>query len=153
MFIPVAESAEASRWGVPSTTPLYETVHALMCQSLGNETFHSISTWFHEGAAEVYEARGVLKAHIRVSIRVKTWLDRHRLPEPARFCREVFEERNSEGKGVFYRTAGEFIRILEGMHGRAAMLLPWTTLETAWRSRRASAQGLAGHATNCTAPG
>ena len=46
-----------------------------------------------------------------------TWLDRHRLPEPERFCRKVFEERDSEDKRVFYRTAAEFVRRLEAEHG------------------------------------
>ena len=99
-----------------SRTPVHEMVHALMCQSLGNEPFYSIPRWFHEGMAERYEMEGPARVFPRVAKRAWLWFNRHNLMGPDRFCVRHLAAEGSAEHSRFYETSREFVNSLEASH-------------------------------------
>ena len=103
-----------------SRTPVHEMVHALMCQALGPEATHSISRWFHEGMAQMYESDGPGKFSGTVN-RIRVWFKRHDLMAAHAFCSASTWVSHAEKK-LFYRTSMEFVRTLESQHGRDKLI-------------------------------
>ena len=114
--VPLEEAPSASRQDNFSRTPMHEMVHALMCQSLGTERFRSIPSWFHEGLATRYQTEGVLRARMRIEIRLATWLKRNELPDRATFCTESPHRMSRLDAVLFYTSAHEFVRFLQSQH-------------------------------------
>ena len=114
--IPLEPAPSAFRDDTPSTTPKHEMVHALMCQSIGFEAFHSIPRWFHEGIAQRYQNEGrVSKIGPRTVNRMAVWWKSNSLLSPRTFCNQHLPEEKEIG--TFYQTSFEFIRWLEAKHG------------------------------------
>ena len=103
-----------------SRTPMHEMVHALMCQALGSERFHSVSRWFHEGMAQLYESDGPGKFN-GTRNRIIVWFKRHDLMGAHPFC-SMSTWASQEEKKLFYRTSMEFVRTLESQHGRDKLI-------------------------------
>ena len=103
-----------------SRTPVHEMVHALMCQALGPEATHSVSRWFHEGMAQLYESDGPGKFDGTVN-RIMVWFKRHDLMSAHPFCSMSTWASQGEKK-LFYRTSMEFVRTLESQHGRDKLI-------------------------------
>ena len=103
-----------------SRTPMHEMVHALMCQTLGPERFHSVSRWFHEGMAQLYESDGPSKFN-GTRNRIIVWFKRHDLMGAHPFC-SMSTWASQEEKKLFYRTSMEFVRTLESQHGRDKLI-------------------------------
>lgn len=115
--IPLEKPPSASESDIYSTTPKHEVVHALMCQSMGSEAYHSTPRWFHEGIAERYQNAGLTQGAVvtRILNRARVWWKRKCIPSPEEFCR--LNQRNDDEKiTLFYATALEFIRHLESKH-------------------------------------
>lgn len=100
-----------------SRTPMHEMVHALMCQSLGQEAFYAIPRWFHEGMAERYEIEGYPRIMLRVQKRAMLWLNRHRLMAPDEFCAMELSATGVLERALFYEASREFLNSLEASHG------------------------------------
>ena len=97
-----------------SRTPAHETVHALMCQSLGYEAGKSIPPWFNEGMAQFYAEDGFL-SRSRINNRTRVWWNRKNLMIPEEFCEhEPWTDDNR--RRLFYPTSLEFMRALEERH-------------------------------------
>ena len=103
-----------------SRTPVHEMVHALTCQALGPEATHSVSRWFHEGMAQLYESDGPGKFNGTVN-RIMVWFKRHDLMSAHPFCSMSTWASQGEKK-LFYRTSMEFVRTLESQHGRDKLI-------------------------------
>ena len=103
-----------------SRTPVHEMVHALMCQALGPEATHSISRWFHEGMAQLYEGDGPGKFDRTVN-RIMVWFKRNDLMAAHPFCSASTWVSQAEMK-LFYGISMEFVRTLESQHGRDKLI-------------------------------
>ena len=103
-----------------SRTPVHEMVHALTCQALGPEATHSVSRWFHEGMAQLYESDGPGKFNGTVN-RIMVWFKRHDLMSAHPFCSASTWVSPAE-MTLFYRTSLEFVRTLESQHGRDKLI-------------------------------
>ena len=103
-----------------SRTPMHEMVHALTCQALGPEANQSVSRWFHEGIAQLYQSDGPGKFNGTIN-RMMVWLKRHDLMAAHPFCSASTWMSQAEMK-VFYRTSMEFVRTLESQHGRDKLI-------------------------------
>ena len=115
--IPLEKAPTASESDYYTRTPAHEVVHAMMCQSLGQEKFREIPRWFHEGVAEHYSAKGVLRIKLRVINRVGVWRARDQLIESTRFCAEDFYPSSTSEMSIFYATAQELVEGLAATHG------------------------------------
>ena len=102
-------------------TPLHEMVHAMMCQYLGQEGYYSISRWFREGMAELYQNEARHLRTGRATNRFNVWLHGDRLMSPELLCAEPLMRTEFES-GLFYMTVLEFTRFLEAEHGRDSLL-------------------------------
>ena len=97
-------------------TPMHETVHAMMCQSLGDRAFYSIPRWFHEGMAETYENEGSYQRVDRALVRFFFWImSDDDIMYPQVFCGEPLDDPASD-MVLFNRIAMEFVRALVGDH-------------------------------------
>ena len=114
--IPLEEAPSTSNNDTLSRTPMHEVVHALMCQSLGAEAFHSIPSWFHEGLATKYQLDGFRRTVQRIVTRSATWWKRDQFLEPASFCNVHASELSEMGQVTLYSTALEFTKYLESTH-------------------------------------
>ena len=103
-----------------SRTPVHEMVHALMCQALEEEAFHSIPRWFHEGMAQLYESDGPGRFSATMN-RIAVWLERNDLMDAQPFCSASTWASQAE-KVRFYGTSLEFVRTLESQHGREELI-------------------------------
>ena len=117
IVIPLEKAPSATTDDNFSRTPMHEMVHALMCQSLGEEAFYDLPRWFHEGMAERYEMEGFSRVMMRVQKRALLWLNRHRLMAPDRFCAIQGGATELLKRALFYETSGEFVNSLEVKHG------------------------------------
>ena len=115
--IPLEDAPSMSDNDTFSRTPVHEVVHALMCQSLGEEAFRSIPSWFHEGLATKYQTDGFRRIVIRAIARAVTWWTRNEFMEYESFCKEHPSELGEKQQGIFYATALEFTKFLESTHG------------------------------------
>ena len=95
-------------------------VHALMCQALGPEATHSVSRWFHEGMAQLYESEGPGTFDGTVN-RIMVWFNRNDLMAARPFCLASTWVSQAEMK-LFYGTSMEFVRTLESQHGRDKLI-------------------------------
>ena len=101
-----------------SGTLSHEMVHATWCQKLGQDSFFSIPTWFHEGMANRYGYEGTHHFFERAWNRPMVWLSRADLLPPTQFCGYQIRARGDRAEiGLFYGTSWEFIRSLEASHG------------------------------------
>ena len=123
IVIPLERAPSAATDDNFSRTPMHEMVHALMCQSLGNEAFYSMPRWFLEGMAERYEMEGIARIMSRVEMRARLWLSRHSLMAPDRFCARRLTARDELERALFYETSREFANSLEARHGIEALNL------------------------------
>ena len=103
-----------------SRTTVHEMVHALTCQALGPKATHSVSRWFHEGIAQLYESDGPGKFNGTVN-RIIVWFKRHDLMSAHPFCSASTWASPAE-MTLFYRTSLEFVRTLESQHGRDKLI-------------------------------
>ena len=103
-----------------SRTPVHEMVHALMCQALEEEAFHSIPSWFHEGMAQLYEFDGPNKYSATMN-RLTVWLTRNDVMTAQPLCSASAWASQAE-RALFYRTSMEFVRTLESQHGRDKLI-------------------------------
>ena len=117
MAIPLEQAPSLTDGDYYTRTPAHEVVHAMMCQSLGREKFLEIPMWFHEGVAEHYSAKGVLRIKSRVMNRVEVLRARNQLIEPARFCAEDFYSSSASEMSLFYATSQELVKSLAATHG------------------------------------
>ena len=113
IVIPLEEAPSASDSDNPSRTPMHEMVHALMCQSLGAEVYHSIPSWLHEGMATRYQAEGLKRLRMRVASRITTWWKRDELMSEEKFCTQDPRPVDGEERRLFYTTSLEFVKSLE----------------------------------------
>ena len=113
IIIPLEEPPSASNADNPSRTPMHEMVHALMCQSLGAEAYHSIPKWFHEGMATRYQTEGLRRLDMRMVSRIATWWNRDELMSEEKFCTQDPQPVDGEERGLFYTTSLEFVKSLE----------------------------------------
>ncbi len=123
IVIPLEKAPTAAADDNFSRTPMHEMVHALMCQSLGEEAFYAVPRWFHEGTAERYEMEGFLRIMPRVEKRALLWLNRHRLMAPDGFCAMRLGATDVLERARFYETSREFVGSLETSHGLDALNL------------------------------
>ena len=123
IVIPLENAPSATADDNFSRTPMHEMVHALMCQSLGEEAFYALPRWFHEGMAQRYEMEGFLRIMLRVEKRALLWLNRHRLMAPDRFCAIRLGTTDVLERALFYETSREFVNSLEARHGLDALNL------------------------------
>ena len=121
VWVPLEQAIELPGEDDHTRTPLHETVHAMMCQYLGEEGFYSIPRWFHEGMAELYENEARHLRPERVDNRLYVWFHGDKLMASESFCTEPFMRPESE-IGLFYMTVLEFARSLETEHGRNSLL-------------------------------
>ena len=121
VVIPVEKAPSVENDDHLSRTPIHEMIHALMCQSLGNEAFYSVPRWFHEGIAERYEMEGIARMIFRVEKRAILWLNRHFLMAPDRFCAIRLQSRGELESALFYETSREFVNSLAARHGLEAL--------------------------------
>ena len=117
IVIPLEKAPSATDDDNFSRAPMHEMVHALMCQSLGEEAFYSTPRWFLEGMAERFETEGIARIKIRATDRTRLWLNAQNTPDTNRFCARRFSERNKLDQSAFYRASHEFVRSLESRHG------------------------------------
>ena len=110
--IPLERAPSASESDHYTRTPVHEVVHAMMCQSLGREKFSEIPRWFHEGVAEYYAVKGILRIKLRVVNRAIVWRARDQLIESARFCAEDFYPSSTSEMLLFYATSLELVEVL-----------------------------------------
>ena len=117
IVIPLEKAPNATADDNFSRTPMHEMVHALMCQSLGEEAFYALPRWFHEGMAERYEMEGFSRVMLRIEKRALLWLNRHRLMASDRFCAIRLGATDVLERALFYETSREFVNSLEARHG------------------------------------
>ena len=123
-----------------SRTPMHEMVHAMICQSLGRQAFHSIPRWFHEGMAQLFDGEGSSQSWERVLNRSFVWREREELMGPELFCGYHAKGPASETL-PFYSTAWEFLRVLDARKGRSALngvvedIASGVAFENSFRSR------------------
>lgn len=123
IVIPLERAPSAATDDNFTRTPVHEMVHALMCQSLGEEAFYGLPRWYHEGMAERYEMEGFLRFMLRVEKRALLWLNRHRLMVPEEFCALRLGTTDVLERARFYETSREFVNSLEAGHGLDALNL------------------------------
>ena len=123
IVIPLERAPSAVTDDNLSRTPIHEMVHAMMCQSLGEEAFYSMPRWFLEGMAERYAMEGIARIMTRVEQKANLWLKRHRLMSPDRFCANPLRARNGLDRALLYETSREFVKSLEARHGIKALNL------------------------------
>ena len=123
IVIPLERAPSAATDDNFSRTPMHEMVHALMCQSLGNEAFYSIPRWYLEGVAQRYEMEGISRIMSRVQKRTSLWLSKTSLMAPDRFCARRLRTRDELEHALFYETSREFVNSLEARHGIEALNL------------------------------
>ena len=117
IFIPLEMAPSVMDGDSFSRTPMHEMVHALMCQSLGQERFFRIPRWFHEGVATRYAAEGFSRVGARLTNKLKVWSHRKDPIEARRLCSQWFIPRDADEDLFFYRTSLEFVTYLEFEHG------------------------------------
>ena len=118
--LPLEQASQTGTEQPASNTPLHEMVHAMMCQSLGKNSFYSVPRWFHEGMAELYSEEGISRWHKRILNRLLIWKYRQDLMPPDTFCN--YEAGGSAAEvSRFYATTWEFLRSLDGRYGRHAL--------------------------------
>ena len=107
-----------------TTATRHEVVHAVMCGSIGKDAMNSISTWFHEGMAELYSRRGLAHTIGRASNRLRVWLHRDGPMPSDEFCSYDPPELGGAWDEIilFYQTSWEFMRYLEHSFGRASLV-------------------------------
>ena len=123
VVIPLEKAPSSASDDSLSRVPMHEMVHAMMCQSLGEENFYSVPRWFLEGMAERYEMAGLNFARFfsRAEKKARLWLKRNRLMEPERFCALRLDARSIDEGRTFYETSREFVNSLESSHGMDAL--------------------------------
>ena len=70
----------------PSSAPMHEMVHAMVCQRLGAEAMLSIPSWYHEGLVQLHAKQGVVRVGDRVFNRLVVWVKRGDRLSPERLC-------------------------------------------------------------------
>ena len=115
--IPLEKAPSTSNDDAVSRTPMHEMVHTLMCQSIGQEGFLSIPSWFHEGIAMRHHTTGFQRFWVRGFIRTRTWWNREKFLHQEDFCNKHPSTLDEGQQKVFYDTAMEFVRFLESGHG------------------------------------
>ena len=120
VLIPLEEALDILTENDYTRTPLHETVHAMICQSLGERAFHSIPRWYHEGLAETYENEGSYQRIERALVRLYFGLILDDFMAPQVFCGEPLDDPASD-MVLFNRIAMEFVRALEGDRGRGTL--------------------------------
>ena len=100
----------------PSSVPMHEMVHAMVCQSLGAEAMLSVPSWFHEGLAQLYSHPGVYGIGDRALNRLVVWVRRGDQLADERFCHGRTTASPAEA-ALFYGVAWEFVRFLSAQHG------------------------------------
>ena len=113
IVIPLEEAPSASDSDNPSRTPMHEMVHALMCQSLGAEVYHSIPSWLHEGMATRYQAEGLKRLRDEGSKQDNDMVEERRTHERGKILHPRSSTVDGEERRLFYTTSLEFVKSLE----------------------------------------
>ena len=100
----------------PSSVPMHEMVHAMVCQRLGARSMLSVPSWFHEGLAQLHAKQGVARVGDRVFNRLVVWVKRGDRLSPERLCYGKPSTSSAE-PSYFYEVSWEFIRYLGVHHG------------------------------------
>ena len=100
----------------PSSVPVHEMVHAMVCQRLGARSMLSVPSWFHEGLAQLHAHRGFDGIGDRVFNRLVVWVKRGDRLSPERLCYGK-PSTSSADPSYFYDVSWEFIRYLGVYHG------------------------------------
>ena len=114
--VPLEKAPSGSSSDNFTRTPTHEMVHALMCQSLEAEAFHSIPPWFHEGMATLYHTEGFARIRMRAENRIMTWLKKDEIADQEIFCTQGPSRSEEQELALFYSTALEFVTSLEAKH-------------------------------------
>lgn len=120
VYVPLEKAIEPLVENDFTQIPMHEMVHAMLCHTIGRNAFYSVSLWFHEGLAQIYENESHTKRIYRITNRSIVWFKRHDLMKPEVFCHFRFSGSHSEIR-MFYRTSMEFVRFLERRHGHQSL--------------------------------